>query len=142
MPEFFEADDVVKDFDSTIVARIFKYVKPYKALLVWSVLALVLSTLGELLLPVLVQRTIDDSLVVSWSALQRSAADDPRLDGILRHQDVREARDSLFVRRVRLSSLSSDVSAALEAEGLIDFGPYYLTPWSDPATLPDRKSVV
>jgi ATP-binding cassette subfamily B protein len=138
MSEFFEADDVVKDFDSTIVARIFRYVKPYRALLVWSVVALVLSTLGELLLPVLVQRTIDDSLVVSWSAIQHSASDDPRLEGLLRHQDVREAGGSLFVRRVRLSSLSPAVRAALEAEGLVDLGPFYLTPWIDPSTLPDR----
>ena len=58
MPEFFEADDVVKDFDSAIVARIFRYVKPYKALLIWSVLALVFSTLGELLLPVLDRKSV------------------------------------------------------------------------------------
>lgn len=138
MSEFFEADDVVKDFDSTIVARIFRYVKPYKVLLVWSVLALVLSTLGELLLPVLVQRTIDDSLVVSWSALQPGAFDDPRLSGFLKHQEVREAGRYLFVRRVKLSSLTPAVREALEAEGLLDPGPYYLTAWTDPATLPGR----
>lgn len=138
MPEFFETDDVVKDFDSTIVARIFRYVKPYKALLVWSVLALVLSTLGELLLPVLVQRTVDDSLVVSWSALKREAASDSRLNSLLKHQDVLEVGDTFFVRRVGLSSLSSEVRDALETEGLVDLGPFYLTPWSDLATLPDR----
>ena len=137
MPEFFEADDVVKDFDSAIVARIFRYVKPYKALLIWSVLALVFSTLGELLLPVLVQQTIDDSLVVSWSAIQPGASDDPRLSDILDHEDVRTAAGSFFVRKAKLSSLTPAVQADLENEGLLDPGPFYLTPWTDPATLPD-----
>jgi ATP-binding cassette subfamily B protein len=138
MPDFFEADDVVKDFDSTIVARIFRYVRPYKSLLVWAVLSLVLSTLGEILLPVLVQRTIDDSLVVSWSAMNPGSSADPRLTGILKHQDVRQAGGSLFVRRVKLSSLNPADREALESEGRIDPGPFYLTPWTDPATLPDR----
>ena len=137
MPDFFETDDIVKDYDSSIVARIFRYVRPYRALLAWSVLALVLSTLGELLLPVLVQRTIDDSLVVSWSALDPGAYDDERLAGILKDQDVRSAGDSLFVRRTKLSSLADPVRNALESEGLVDPGPFYLTPWTDMAALPE-----
>ncbi|MDX9959552.1 MAG: ABC transporter ATP-binding protein [Spirochaetia bacterium] len=138
MPDFFETDDIVKDYDSTVVARIFSYVKPYRALLAWAVLALVLSTLGELLLPVLVQRTIDDSLVVSWSALAPGAYDDARLAGVLEDQDVRKAGGSLFVRRTRLSSLADPVLDALVSGGLVDPGPFYLTPWTDVAALPEN----
>ncbi|MFH2114590.1 MAG: ABC transporter ATP-binding protein [Spirochaetota bacterium] len=137
MPDFFETDDVVKDYDSAIVARIFGYVRPYRVLLAWSVLALVLSTLGELMLPVLVQRTIDDSLVVSWSALDLTANDDARLAAVLKDQDVRKAGHSLFVRRTRLSSLADSVRDALVTEGLMDPGPFYLTPWTDVAALPE-----
>jgi ATP-binding cassette subfamily B protein len=138
VPDFFETDDIVKDYDATIVARIFSYVRPYQALLVWSVLALALSTLGELLLPVLVQRTIDDSLVVSWSALAPGAYDDARLAGVLEDQDIRNAGGLLFVRRASLSSLPDPVLDDLVSGGLVDPGPFYLTPWMDMATLPEN----
>jgi ATP-binding cassette, subfamily B, multidrug efflux pump len=138
MPDFFETDDIVKDYDAAIVARIFGYVRPYKALLVWAVLALILSTFGELVLPVLVQRTIDDSLVVSWSALAPGAPDDARLAGVLEDEDVRKAGGSLFVRRTSLSSLADPVLDTLVSGGLVDPGPFYLTPWTDISTLPEK----
>ena len=138
MPDFFEVDDVVKDYDSAIVARIFRYVRPYKALLVWSVLALILSTLGELLLPVLVQRTIDDSLVVSWSALAPQAIEDPSLKTLIKNQEIRQAGSLLFIRRTGLSALTDQARKSLEVAALLDTGPYYLTPWTDLNALPER----
>jgi ATP-binding cassette subfamily B protein len=137
MPDFFDSDDIVKGFDADIVKRIFHYVKPYRRLLVASIIALTLSTLGELLLPVLVQRTVDDSLVVAWSAIAEAHIEDPRLDD-LQLRSAPRADGAVFVRRTALGSLAAELRSALEVAGQLDPGPYYLTAWPDATTLPER----
>jgi len=61
---YFDTDDVTKEYDSRIVRRILSYLKPYKHLIAATVAALIFSTLGELFLPVLLQRIIDDGILV------------------------------------------------------------------------------
>ncbi|MCL2277300.1 MAG: ABC transporter ATP-binding protein/permease [Treponema sp.] len=61
---YFDADDVTKDYDSRITRRILSYLKPYKHLVVITIAALIISTLGELFMPVLLQRIIDDGILV------------------------------------------------------------------------------
>ncbi|MCL2243914.1 MAG: ABC transporter ATP-binding protein/permease [Treponema sp.] len=60
---YFDTDDVTKEYDSRIVRRILAYIKPYKHLAFITLAALVISTLGELVIPVLLQRIIDDAIL-------------------------------------------------------------------------------
>ncbi|MCL2809461.1 MAG: ABC transporter ATP-binding protein/permease [Treponema sp.] len=60
---YFDTDDITKEYDSRLVRRILSYLKPYKHLVFITLCALVISTLGELFLPVLLQRIIDDALL-------------------------------------------------------------------------------
>jgi len=60
---YFDTDDITKEYDSKIVRRILAYLKPYKPLVVFTLAALVLSTLGELYIPVLQQKIIDKALL-------------------------------------------------------------------------------
>ncbi|MDR0322576.1 MAG: ABC transporter ATP-binding protein/permease [Treponema sp.] len=60
---YFDTDDVTKEYDGRIVARILSYLKPYKTLVVLTIAALVVSTLGELFIPVLQQQIIDKALL-------------------------------------------------------------------------------
>jgi ATP-binding cassette subfamily B protein len=59
MADYFEIEDVVKEYDSRIVKRMLAYVKPYRSLVALAAAALVVSTGGELVMPVLIQRLID-----------------------------------------------------------------------------------
>jgi len=61
---YFDTDDITKEYDGRIVKRILSYLKPYKSLAVMTIAALVISTLGELAIPVLMQRIIDDAILV------------------------------------------------------------------------------
>ena len=61
---YFDTDDITKEYDSRIVKRILKYLKPYKRLVVIALAALLISTLGEIVIPVLLQRIIDDAILV------------------------------------------------------------------------------
>lgn len=61
---YFDTDDITKEYDSRIVRRILSYLKPYKHLVIITIAALVISTLGELVLPILLRRIIDDAILV------------------------------------------------------------------------------
>ncbi|MCP5453214.1 MAG: ABC transporter ATP-binding protein [Spirochaetaceae bacterium] len=137
MPDFFETDDIVKSYDGAIVRRIFAYVKPYKGLLAAATLTLALSTIGELVTPVLVQRSVDEALVVSWASLDAEAASDPRLRGIDLPADAPRAAGRLYLRSGKLASLSSGDRDGLERDGSLDPGPYYLAPVASAEALPD-----
>ncbi|MDR0527051.1 MAG: ABC transporter ATP-binding protein/permease [Spirochaetaceae bacterium] len=63
MSDFFEQDDVVKEYDSVIVRRIWTYIKKYKKLITLTVLALALSTAGELAVPIMQKHLIDDAII-------------------------------------------------------------------------------
>jgi ATP-binding cassette subfamily B protein len=60
---YFETDDITKEYDNRIVRRILSYIKPYKPLVLFTIIALVITTLGELFFPVLLQRIIDDAIL-------------------------------------------------------------------------------
>ncbi|GAB1481656.1 ABC transporter ATP-binding protein [Treponema sp.] len=66
MAEYFDLDEAVKEYDSKIAGRIFSYLKPYKAIVFLAILAIILSTAGELALPVLIQRAIDNAIMPSY----------------------------------------------------------------------------
>ena len=61
---YFDTDDITKEYDSRIARRIFSYLKPYKHLALITVFALIISTLGELIIPVLLRWIIDDGILV------------------------------------------------------------------------------
>ena len=61
---YFETDDITKEYDSRIVRRILSFLKPYKRFVIITLIALAVSTLAELFIPVLLQRIIDDGIMV------------------------------------------------------------------------------
>jgi ATP-binding cassette subfamily B protein len=61
---YFDTDDVTKEYDSRIMRRILSYIKPYKRMAIFTIGALVISTLGELATPVILQRVIDNGILV------------------------------------------------------------------------------
>ena len=142
MPDFFEADEIVKSYDSAIVGRIFTYVKPYRALLAAATISLALSTVGELVLPVLVKKTVDEALVVSWVAIDAAAKDDGRLRGVDFSGKAPEAGGRIYITEAKAASIALRDKESLEADGSLDPGPYYLTPVSDYRDLPAAITAV
>ena len=60
---YFDTDDITKEYDSRLMRRILSYLKPYKHFVILTLAALVISTLGELIIPLLLQRIIDDGIM-------------------------------------------------------------------------------
>jgi ATP-binding cassette subfamily B multidrug efflux pump len=78
-------EPTVKGYDPRIVRRILAYLKPYWLLVALSVLFILIATGGQLLLPVVIQRAVDENLRPAWIAgdiaeLGEVLALDPRLE--------------------------------------------------------------
>jgi ATP-binding cassette subfamily B protein len=73
--DFFERDDIVKDYDAAITRRIFSYIKKYKLLVGAAVFALAVSTVGELAVPLAQKKIIDELILPAYrGAIEREAA--------------------------------------------------------------------
>jgi ATP-binding cassette subfamily B protein len=68
--DYFENEEVVKGYDRVIAGRILSYLKPYRFLVFITLLTLIVSTVGELLVPVLRQRVIDEAIVARFFAIR------------------------------------------------------------------------
>ncbi|MBI9103301.1 MAG: ABC transporter ATP-binding protein [Spirochaetales bacterium] len=61
-----ENEKIVKGWDSQIMKRLFKYVKPYKGWFILAIIGLTLATIGELLTPVVLQKAIDNHILLNF----------------------------------------------------------------------------
>jgi ABC-type multidrug transport system fused ATPase/permease subunit len=74
MSDYFEVEEAVtKGYDKNIVRRILSYIKPYRLLTFLTITALAVSTVGELLIPVLLQRVIDNAIMARFLTLDDNA---------------------------------------------------------------------
>ena len=95
MSDFFESEEVVKSYDSRIMRRILGYLKPYLLLFILAISALLAATVGELLLPVVIQRAVDHHILPYHRGMVLSdleagererlgeIGDEPRIGGVL-----------------------------------------------------------
>jgi len=124
MADFFDTDaSVTKNFDSGIVGRILSYLRPYIGLVVVSVLALAIGTMGELYVPVLVKDTVDDALMVSYVAVDARLAAG---SGMALRADDPVVGGRTILPASRLSGLARDRRRTLEASGALGPEPLYL----------------
>ncbi|MDR1143267.1 MAG: ABC transporter ATP-binding protein/permease [Spirochaetaceae bacterium] len=140
MADYFETEEVVKEYDSRITGRILSYLKPYKFLTALALFALIFSTLGELLVPVLQQRLIDRAVMSRFLALKldgnppeafsgklgpeafRALAELTELRGVL------SAGDYLFIPRDEKLAISEKAERELRSGGILEEGQWYAFP--------------
>jgi ATP-binding cassette subfamily B protein len=73
MAEYFETEEVTKEYDRVLAGRILSYLKPYRLLAAVTLAALLVSTLGELLVPVIQQRLVDNAILAGFFRLDAGA---------------------------------------------------------------------
>ena len=142
MADFFETDEVVRGYDRRITMRILSYLKPYKLLIAVTAVALAVSTLGELLVPILQQKVIDNAIVIRFHTLNLakttetdsgvfapadSISDEGRkaLELLRASKRSIEAGGRLFVPIERDTQISSAVEKELLGKGILDGGDWY-----------------
>jgi ATP-binding cassette subfamily B protein len=80
MAEYFDVEEVVKEYDSRITKRILSYLRPYKGLVIVALIALIVSTAGELYVPVLIRNIIDNVILVNYVVMDETVLSKPSLD--------------------------------------------------------------
>ena len=134
MADFFDNEEVVKEYDSKLTFRILSYLKPHKALIAVTAIALMLSTLGALFIPLLQQRIIDDAIVVRFHTVNLAASAQPRylseearsaLELFKAHPRSIEAEGLLFVPLDRATRIASNLENELRQMGALEEEAWY-----------------
>ena len=145
MGEYFEAEAVVKDFDSRIAKRILSYLKPYRFNAFIALIALVISTAGELSLPVLIQQIIDTSIVAQYLAFDEGLIESKDtalvphekvlLTNIISNSKNIQIDTKIFVFKSKDLALSSSLEKRLRDLSIIDSNSWYVFPDIPPEEL-------
>jgi ATP-binding cassette subfamily B protein len=133
MSDYFEKEEVVKEYDSRISGRIISYLKPYKALVAVTLIALAFSTLGELAVPVLQQRLIDRAIMARFLAVKApdaihtplSTSAQKTLDELYAIGGTIHIGDTIFIPQDERIRLSSESEKELGALAILDVSPWY-----------------
>ncbi|MDR1420057.1 MAG: ABC transporter ATP-binding protein/permease [Treponema sp.] len=148
MADFFEADtgeQVTKEYDGRLVMRILSWLKPYRGLAAATVAALFITTAGELYLPVLEQRIIDDAILAKFVCLDREEYErqKPDLEGETARAaaelfgapkfPVLEAGGLYFIPAGKSPRLAGEVENELAKRSIIRDGDWYAFPLEDNA---------
>jgi ATP-binding cassette, subfamily B, multidrug efflux pump len=115
--DFFENEDVIKSYDSRIMRRILGYLKPYRVLFVLAVSALLVATVGELLLPVVIQRAVDQYILPYHRGLVLSGLQESQRERLGETDEELVVEGVLYVPAARLADLT-----AREKDGMRDAG--------------------
>jgi ATP-binding cassette subfamily B protein len=140
MADFFDADtgeEVTRGYDSRLVRRILSWLKPHKALAAATAFALFAGTLGELYLPVLTQRILDESILAKFLCFDRDRYKEElgRLDretvlaaeGLLRGNTL-ECGGLVFILRGQELRLNGAAETILEEKGILRGEEWYAFP--------------
>jgi ATP-binding cassette subfamily B multidrug efflux pump len=130
------SDDIIRGYSPEVMKRLLGYIKPYKISAVFTLIALVLATTAELLMPIVMKRTLDDHLLRRENRLiletVESAASGNGPSGMSRElaselleKGVR-IEDSLFVTPKDLSDLHGDERLEARAAGWLDSNNWYV----------------
>ncbi|MDR2784321.1 MAG: ABC transporter ATP-binding protein, partial [Treponema sp.] len=135
MPEYFENEEVVKDYDSAIVRRILSCIKPYKLLSFLIVITLGASTIGELLVPVLLQRVIDEAVLARYIVIRLDVLERERtalspesrnaVDTIIAEKRAVKIGERVFISQGQDTQVSGKTEEELRGKGIFEDENWY-----------------
>ncbi|MDR2478241.1 MAG: ABC transporter ATP-binding protein/permease [Treponema sp.] len=143
MSEYFETDTVTREYDSRLTRRILSYLKPCCSLVVLTLAALVISTLGELFIPVLQQRILDGAVLPRFFAFRTGGPEmglldsesRKALDALMRLPGGRRIENMVFVPQNQRVAIKGKTEEGLRNSGVMDPEQWYAFSYNgdDPA---------
>ncbi len=122
-----ENEKVIRGLDRKITGRLIGYLRPYRIWFIAAVAGLVLSTAGELLTPVLLQRAMDNYILVSYSAFEVGEGR-PLIRKVLDKSSSPpvEINSRIFINSSLLGELTLKEKGELTADGILSPDNWYL----------------
>ncbi len=125
MIEHQQDEKIIAGYDPVLVGRIWQFARPYWRLIAAALVFLIVATIGEVLVPVLIQRTVDHEILDYWVAVD---AGEVQRFGPPDHRE--EMRDVVFIREEALDNVSRSERQRLRDAGLLTTDRRILIPTS------------
>ncbi len=123
-----DQEKIISGYNPALVRRLFSYLRPYRTIAIIGIVALGIATTAELLLPVILQRSIDHYLVNTYSRISADKTGLSELRGArIISSDVRIG-NYFYIPDYRLKSIMGVNKNRLEREGIIGKASYYVVP--------------
>jgi ATP-binding cassette subfamily B multidrug efflux pump len=119
MSDYFEQEDIVKSYDSDIMKRLLGYLKPYMLVFVLSLFALALATVGELYVPILLQRATDNYILPYYRGLRFDEIPPDVLEKLQPLSEQQQAGGLYFLPSSKLVHLSAQQKRDLREAGVL-----------------------
>ena len=133
MSDFFEQEEILKSYDSRIMRRILGYLKPYLLFFVLAIASLLLSTVGELIVPVIIQRAVDDHIIPYQRGLVLSGLEPGQREKLGEIDKELLIEGVVYVPASRLADLTSREKELMRENGVLLEENFLVFPDSDPA---------
>lgn len=131
-----DREDIVKGYDPVIMRRLLGYLKPYTAAVVFAVLALLIATAAELFVPVVLKRSVDSYITVSWFRVTEAEADDPELTGAVGDERTVTLGGYVYIRDDVLKDLTAVEKESLRQRNILTGERFYIVRNGDPEAVP------
>jgi ATP-binding cassette subfamily B multidrug efflux pump len=119
MSDYFEQEDIVKGYDADIMKRLLGYLKPYMLVFVISLFALALATVGELYVPILLQRATDNHILPYYRGLRFDEIPPDVLERLQPLSEQQQAGGLYFLPSSKLVHLTAQQKRDLREAGTL-----------------------
>ncbi|MFW6329542.1 MAG: ABC transporter ATP-binding protein [Alkalispirochaetaceae bacterium] len=123
------SEAVITEVNPRVVRRLLTYLRPFKVATATAVIGLLFATVGEMLIPVVVQRSVDNYLLQRYVRVEQEAAS--RIPGVDDAGESVAIGSSRYIPDQLLDLLTEEEKARLDDEGLLDTTRYYVAPITD-----------
>ncbi len=126
-------EKIISGYNPRIVRRLAAFARPYWVFIIGAMVSLVVATVGEMLIPVMIQRTVDHAVLDYRVAILPAEA-----DRFPQSPDQATIDGRVYFREELLSHVSRDERHTLTTEGILDTTRYLLI---DQAVFSDHPDV-
>lgn len=122
-----ESEKIVRGYDPQIIRRLFAYIKPYRWWFILALLSLVITSVAELLTPILIKTAMDEHILVSFVRVREEALNEESLQPVV-DREIQEGwllGGYLYLPSAALTEVSIKVQREQEAAGNLDRREWY-----------------
>ncbi|MCG8478808.1 MAG: ABC transporter ATP-binding protein/permease [Spirochaetales bacterium] len=116
-------EKIIARYDPALIRRLAAFARPYRRYIAVALTLLLIATVGEVLLPVVIQRTIDREILDFWVGVDPAAVD--RFDAT---DETVRIGDTVYLREEFLDHISRPERDAMRADGTLDPRRFVIVP--------------
>jgi len=123
-----EEDQVLSGYNPRVMRRLVGYAKPYRFLAAIAIISLTIGTAGDLLLPIVIKRAVDENLIARFTRIPAEYAAE---FGAQEFEGAVELSSATYIPDDKLVTLSGVDRARLTESGAIEEIGYYVFRYDD-----------